>query len=109
MSTQYETGEGYVQYQAQVGPNGDILAVPGYASAGNILVPGGFPGGLSSAGNNATAQAKFLAQAQAAGRTVDLAQGIKGVPETPSTTYPQGDASKNTPAIFDYTPERYTV
>ena len=48
MSTQYETGEGYVQYQAQVGPNGDILAVPGYASAGNILVPGGFPGGLSS-------------------------------------------------------------
>ena len=71
---QYTTGEGYLGYQTQVGPTGDILGTPVYQQAGNLLV-NGTPTGKSLAGNAYAARLKFQAQAQI----------VAAVPETPAT------------------------
>jgi hypothetical protein len=71
---QYTTGEGYLGYQTQVGPTGDILGTPVYQQAGNILV-NGVPTGKSAAGNAYAARLKFQAQAQV----------VAAVPETPAS------------------------
>jgi len=71
---QYTTGEGYLGYQTQVGPTGDILGTPVYQQAGNYTVNGVLTG-KSAAGDAYAARLRYQAQAQV----------VAGVPETPSS------------------------
>ena len=117
---QYTTGEGYAGYQKQI--QDDLPGVAGLQQANNIIV-NGTPTGFSKAGNDYAARLRFQAQAQV----------VAAVPETPSSgvsvpsmgtgvipnnstdpqhggttfTHPEGNAANVTPAIYNWTPERY--
>ena len=101
---QYTTGEGYLGYQAQVGPNGDILGTPVYQQAGNYLVNGTLTG-KSAAGDAYAARLKFQAQAQV----------VAAVPQTPSSNVtvasmspgglPDNSTTPNTGGIIYTNPE----